>query len=391
MQSNSSDPCDTDSLRKSIENSSSYETESFYKQTDPSSGTVEYGATLSDTERVGFRTDQGDNEDADRILRAVIQWDLSSQIPQNASICKVSIKINTAPNRKNKFSFQKWGLESKPIGGATIDEDAFQEIGSSTTYRSDSTRSSDGVFLGTVGSEELRSDVKQQLDDGWLAVGVKNENESNESSLFRIVDSGPEPVRLTITYAVPPRELPSVISSNTTLTSSGGGDPYIVTGTSTIESDATLTINSGVFLEFRSGAGIVVKQDSRIVADGSSGLPIRFLSQDVGQNTTWKNIVVRGDNSVFKNVEIRNAGGDCSSSCPALKIAANSVEVTNANIHDNAHAGIGATETDPYQSSTFTLTSSTLRGNGGDGLKASWSNMTLWQHDQEQRGDRRES
>jgi hypothetical protein len=148
----------------------------------------------------------------------------------------------------------------------------------------------------------------------------------------------------------------------------------LVDGSQTVvKSGATLTIKSGAELVFDgSGTGLKVEQGAKIAVQGSGSGTVRFKGQDGNQ---WQNIVVRGDSSVFKNVEIKETGGGCSSSCPALEIAANGVQITNAHIHDNAHAGIGATQTDPYQSSTFTLTNSTLRSNGGEGLKATWSTM----------------
>ena len=83
------------------------------------------------------------------------------------------------------------------------------------------------------------------------------------------------------------------------------GSPYLVTETIVVPEGKALLIESGVVLEFASGAGIDV-QGGSFVADGSTQKPV--VMQAAPGYASWNGISMTGQHSAaLQNVEIRDA------------------------------------------------------------------------------------
>ncbi|HEX6665795.1 MAG TPA: right-handed parallel beta-helix repeat-containing protein [Solirubrobacterales bacterium] len=134
-------------------------------------------------------------------------------------------------------------------------------------------------------------------------------------------------------------ELPSTITSNTTLTTAGS--PY--TGSPTIESGTTLTIKPGVELTL---GGLTVK--GTLMAEGTSEGPIVF--RPVSKGFKWAGVVFKpgSGSSVLEHVEVVEAGN---SGEAAIAIDESSPRITHSVVTESTHYGIsikhgGASEVD---------------------------------------------
>lgn len=101
--------------------------------------------------------------------------------------------------------------------------------------------------------------------------------------------------------------LAGIITTNTTLYASNS--PYTVSGTLTVVSNVTLTIEPGVTLRLRKNCGITVH--GRLLANGSTNQPITFTRYPGDLN--WERLMfVKAADSVLRNcvIEYANCAGD---------------------------------------------------------------------------------
>jgi RHS repeat-associated protein len=119
------------------------------------------------------------------------------------------------------------------------------------------------------------------------------------------------------------------LTSNTTLVST---QVYEISGTLTVSSGVTLTIQPGTVIKFDAGAGMMMQPGSTLIANGTLAQPIYFTSindNSVGGSTgttppapgDWNTISINGANSSFKYVQIQYGGGPANPNYQAEMIA----------------------------------------------------------------------
>jgi hypothetical protein len=84
--------------------------------------------------------------------------------------------------------------------------------------------------------------------------------------------------------------LSGTLSSDTTLYAANGS--YTVSGTLTVPSGVTVTIEPGVTLEFNSGQSLIIANGGRLLAEGTSNAPIHFTR--AGTSGYWGNLTING-------------------------------------------------------------------------------------------------
>lgn len=84
--------------------------------------------------------------------------------------------------------------------------------------------------------------------------------------------------------------LSGTLSTDTTLLASIGS--YVVSGTLTVPSGVTFTIEPGVTLQFNSGQSLTIANGGRLLAEGTSNAPVHFTR--AGNSGYWGNLTING-------------------------------------------------------------------------------------------------
>jgi len=147
------------------------------------------------------------------------------------------------------------------------------------------------------------------------------------------------------------------VESDMTISALSGDFPYRFSGVISITSGATLTVQDGAEIEFRSNSGLSVSSDdSALIADGSSGDGILFTGSEK-QKGWWRSIAVYSTNAnnLLNYVTVEYAGGDTTP------------------VSGSDPLGAVVLDDDSYLS----LTNSTVQYSGGYGVWQNDSNATL--------------
>ncbi|MFA5834929.1 MAG: right-handed parallel beta-helix repeat-containing protein [Bacteroidota bacterium] len=132
--------------------------------------------------------------------------------------------------------------------------------------------------------------------------------------------------------------------------------PWIVTGTVTVPSGVTLTIQSGVVVKFSTATSLIVT--GKIIADN-----VLFTSNSVTPASgDWSGIEFENSvnvGSLFKNNTVEYAGGGVTAAAIFYKTSAYGVPIERCTIRYSSTQGINARSSSPM------ITSSRLEKNGG--------------------------
>ena len=130
--------------------------------------------------------------------------------------------------------------------------------------------------------------------------------------------------------------LPSTISSDTTLTAANS--PYTSSGSVTVSSGVTLTVEPGVQVKM-GGTTAELIVNGTLNAQGTAGSEIVFTSTADNAVNQWRGIRLDAGSgsSVLDHVEVRRAGYQ---SYAAVSVNAGSPTISNSNLHDNGGTGM---------------------------------------------------
>jgi RHS repeat-associated protein len=144
--------------------------------------------------------------------------------------------------------------------------------------------------------------------------------------------------------------LPSTITTNTTLTAAGS--PWTSSGTVTVQSGVTLTVEAGAEVNvWRLGV------DGTLDVNGTAQNPALFTSAQDSAPAQWSGIELRSDSSTIDHAEVRYANN-------GLTVwGAFDPSITNSLIHDNWNRGIYL-----EGGGDATVSGNNVHSNGGEGI-----------------------
>lgn len=163
------------------------------------------------------------------------------------------------------------------------------------------------------------------------------------------------------------------IGTNTTWNTAGS--PYIVTGTTTVSSGVTLTIDAGVTVKFQSGSSVFLSVSGNVDANGTSGSPVIMTSNAVTPAAgDWYGIeFLSGSTGDFTYTEISYGGRNCTSCYPKHKMIWNqggTLTFTDSSLLSSWKYAI-------YQNSGTTTMTRGLINNNTDGVYQYGGTMTF--------------
>jgi RHS repeat-associated protein len=159
-------------------------------------------------------------------------------------------------------------------------------------------------------------------------------------------------------------QLPSTISSDMTLTQAGS--PYTSTGSVTINSGVTVTVEPGVKVQL-SGLSSTLNVDGTLRTQGTTAQPDVFTSSSDSGSGQWKGIALNSGSgaSVLDHAEVRYGGYN---STAAVAINSASPTITTSTIRNNRSYGIRVTNGGAPE-----IANNTIIDNVGNGISYSAS------------------
>lgn len=151
--------------------------------------------------------------------------------------------------------------------------------------------------------------------------------------------------------------------------------PYILTGSVSVQSDATLIIEPGVTVKFNSGNSLLI--DGTLLAKGTINNKITFTSNTVSSAGAWGYIYFTNKStdavytkdgsyksgSILEYCTIQYAGGVSVSDNGALRIQGAHPLVNFCEISNNSTTGIAAFRLDDYRNGILKITNSVINNN----------------------------
>jgi RHS repeat-associated protein/uncharacterized repeat protein (TIGR01451 family) len=171
-----------------------------------------------------------------------------------------------------------------------------------------------------------------------------------------------------------------------------GSQTYQLTGTVTVPSGVTLTIQPGAVVKFAANAGIVVQPGGTLIANGAVAQPIYFTSikdDSIGGDTNgdgnttspapgdWGTILIDGGTASFDHVQMQYGGGPINSSDVIGMVqssGAASVTISNSVLAQVYSDGVVTGY--PNAGGAVSVTSTVLNGIEGRGINA-WPGSTV--------------
>ncbi len=164
-------------------------------------------------------------------------------------------------------------------------------------------------------NDEIQN-VTTALPDGtfsYEAVLQDGNNEIHATTWDDIKESHPTPTSTVNYQNTLLRDINSTnnnltIASNTVWTPGSTPEPYVITGTLTVTSDATLTLQPGVELQFKRGGQLTV--NGTVSIQGTADNKVTFTSNDSNQNAgDWVGIVINSSmaSNIINHADIRYA------------------------------------------------------------------------------------
>jgi len=182
----------------------------------------------------------------------------------------------------------------------------------------------------------------------WTPVGAAGENGTNfidaSASLgvkyyYRVSSTNSSGASEPSNIASATRQTPTVnVSGTISVDTTWFSDvTYIVTGTVTVASPATLTIQAGTHVLFNAGASLVVANGARVIAPGTSNAPILF-SRNVTSGS-WGGVTINGAVG-SPETRISYARFEFSSQNPCIQVSAGTVFFDHLTFGNNSAAYI---------------------------------------------------
>ncbi|HVT18587.1 MAG TPA: FlgD immunoglobulin-like domain containing protein [Thermoanaerobaculia bacterium] len=151
------------------------------------------------------------------------------------------------------------------------------------------------------------------------------------------------------------------IASNTEWTVAGS--PYVVTAPVSVYGGVTLTVDSGVTVQFVAGAGLTVA--GTLTAIGSSSSPIVFTSSAGTTAGSWRTITFTGGtSSSLSYATVSYGGADGGFGSGAIVVGAGSATFDHLTVSASGNAGIVVKN----NGASLTLSNSTVTGSASYGL-----------------------
>jgi RHS repeat-associated protein len=170
------------------------------------------------------------------------------------------------------------------------------------------------------------------------------------------------------------------ISANTTWTLANS--PYVMTGSVTVASGVTLTVEPGVLVQGNASSRQLVINGT-LSAVGTTSQPITFTSSSDSAPGQWAGISIRAGSgaSALKFVNVRYGGdGGASASNSMVEILGGNVTIEDSSFSQSTTSGVGVVGGSTGAGVSATITRSKFEANGFDGSSLHGNGLYSFNH-----------